>query len=168
MKYVTRLGAVAVALAMVALLAAPAFADGTTKVGYFLIRMAEFKNVHATDSRMAADALRTVGVRVPSDLDHDAALTEAVVARLSKLAGVRVTTSTPDRLFTATQVERFFGSFGDELAQNGAMTRACEGADCENPGNPDVDPQAPFDPFAKGKGKKKGKAKRPVTPTEPE
>ena len=40
--------------------------------------------------------------------------------------------------------------------------------DCNNPGNPDVDPQAPFDPFSKGKGKNKGKGKGTTTPSEPE
>ena len=40
--------------------------------------------------------------------------------------------------------------------------------DCNNPGNPDPDPQTPFDPFSKGKGKNKGKGKGTTTPTEPE
>ena len=159
---------------MVALLAAPSFADGSTKVGHFLIRMAEYKNIHTTDSRMAASALRNVGVDVPGDLNHDAALTESVVIRLSRLAGVNVTTSTPDRRFDAGQVERFFASFTDEFTQTGASQRGdfdCApglDGDCTNPGNPDVYPNAPFDPFSKGKGKNKGKGKSSQTPSEPE
>jgi len=174
MKHVTRLGAVAVVLSMVALLTAPALADGSSRVGHFLIRMAEFKNIHTTDSQMAADALRTVGVEVPGDLNHDAVLTESVVIRLSRLAGVNVTTSVPDRRFDAVQVDRFFASFSDEFTQTGASQRGdfdcapgLEG-DCNNPGNPDVFPNAPFDPFSKGKGKNKGKGKSSQTPSEPE
>jgi hypothetical protein len=156
--------------ALAVLVVAPALADGTTKVGDFLIRLAEFKNLHPADSRMAAGALTRVGIDVPGDLDHDAVLTEGEVTRLSRLAGVNVTTRTPGRIFNADQVERFFASFADELAASDAATRECThpSGDCSNPGNPYPDPQAPFDPFSKGKGKNKGKGKGGMTPTEPE
>jgi hypothetical protein len=174
MKQLSRLSAVAVAVCLVSLAVAPAMADGSIRVGQFLIRMAEFKNIRALDSETAADGLRAVGVRVPADLDHGALLTEADVARLSSLVGVRVTTSTPDRVFDEVQVDRFFASFSDEFSE-GAIGRSADfdcapglEGDCNNPGNPDVDPQAPFDPFSKGKGKNKGKGKGAVTPSEPE
>ena len=174
MKQLSRLCAVAVAVCMVSLVVAPAIADGSSRVGGFLIRMAEFKNIRAMDSQMAADGLRASGVKIPTNLDHEALLTEAAVTRLSQLAGVRVTTSTPDRVFDATQVDRFFASFADEFS-SGAIGRSADfdcapglDGDCNNPGNPNVDPQAPFDPFSKGKGKNKGKGKGASTPTEPE
>jgi hypothetical protein len=157
-----RMGAALVALA--AMIAVPAFAKDAT-VGDFVIELAKAKHVSASDSQDAADSLSAVGVRLPGDLQMDARLTEGDVARISRFAGLSVTTSRPDEPFNRLQVDRFFTSFQGELAQttqSGATVRE------ENPGNPDADPQAPFDPYAKGKGKKKGKAKGGRTPSEPE
>jgi hypothetical protein len=159
-----------VVVALAAMLATPALAANQATVGDFIIELAKAKRLNAADSRIAVDSLSAVGVRLPADVALNERLTEGEVARISRFAGLAVATSRPDAPFSRLQVERFFASFSGELSQTGATTRACDPAveNCDNPGNPDPDPQAPFDPFAKGKGKKKGKAKVARTPTEPE
>jgi len=164
-----RMGAALVALAV--LVAVPAFAKDAT-VGEFVIELAKAKRINAADSQNAVESLSAVGVRLPSDLQMNDRLTEGEVARISRFAGLSVTTSRPDQPFSRLQVDRFFTSFQGEIAQTqaGATMRSCDPAveNCDNPGNEDSDPQAPFDPYAKGKGKKKGKAKGGRTPSEPE
>jgi len=170
-----RLFAVTVVLAVVAS-AVPALASETS-VGDFIVKLAETKNVGAVDSRGAVEALRTVGVRLPSDLKLDAPLTEGEVIRIATLAGLNVRTSQPSRSFGRLQVERFFASFASELDTTSLLRHEegppCDGGtDCPNPGqgggpgNGNGGP--PFDPFSKGKGKHKGKAKAHQTPEEPE
>lgn len=173
MKYVGRLFTVMAVAAAVAV-AVPATASDTT-VGDFVVKLAETKNLRAADSRAAVEALRTLGVRLPSDLDLDAALTEGDVTKIAAVTGLNVRTSRPDRAFGRLQVERFFASFSDELDTASLRHEGgpCEGGiDCPNPGegggpgNGNGGP--PFDPFSKGKGKHKGKAKQHQTPSEPE
>jgi len=172
MRNPKRLGAMAVVFGLALAIAAPVFAADEATVGYFIVQLAKAKQLNAADSEVAADSLAAVGIRLPSDLNLNGALTEGDVARLSRLAGVAVSTSRPEASFGRVQVERFFNSFGGELAdESGATTRACDPAveNCDNPGSGDPDhTDKPFDPFSKGKGKKKGKAKGARTPSEPE
>lgn len=171
MRNPKRLGAMAIAVGMALAIAVPVFAADEATVGYFVVELAKAKRLNAANSEIAVDSLAAVGIRLPSDLNLRSSLTEGDVARLSRLAGVAVSTSRPDTPFNRVQVERFFTSFGGELAnESGATTRACDPAveNCDNPGTGDPDPGAAFDPFSKGKGKKKGKAKGARTPTEPE
>jgi len=161
MKTTKALGALGLACMML-LVAAPTRADSTTDVGDFIVALAKAKNLNSADPRVAQDSLAAVGVRIPADLDLDKRLTEGDVASLARLAGLRVNTSRPDAAFTEMQLGRFFDSFGGEL---GANTRGDNPGNGSGPGNGNGGP--PFDPFAKGQGKKKGKAKQPQTETEP-
>jgi hypothetical protein len=178
MRKVNRLAAVAVALILLAAVAAPALA-GQSDVAGFIQQLARSKNLNATDPAIALDSLRGVGVRLEANLKLDKKLTEADVATISRAAGLLVTTSNPDAYFDENKVDRFFQAFSVELGQNtgsGAFTSTeCDSTveNCDNPGQgsgPGTgNGNGPgFDPFSKGRGKKKGKAKQGRTPTDPE
>ncbi len=180
MSKINRLAAVAVALFVIAAVAAPALAAEAT-VGRFIQELAKVKNLNATDPAIAADSLRGVGVRLPAKLEFDKKLTERDVADISRRVGLLVTTSNPGAYFSEQKVDRFFQSFSTELTSpigsgSGAfVTTECDPAveNCDNPGQGEGPGTGngngpPFDPFAKGRGKKKGKAKQARTPTDPE
>lgn len=155
---VKRLGALFVAIALVAV-ALPAFAANEATVGQFVVKLAQARNLGATDARVAVDSLRGVGVRLPADLNFSAQLTEGDVARLSRAVGINVTTANPDNSFTNDQVDQFFSAFAVNL-QNNAGGDELAPADEDGP---------PFNPYSKGKGGSKGKKKgHDFTPTEPE
>ena len=136
--------------------AVPTFAAGDATVGEFVIKLAKTRNLAATDAGVAGNALRGVGVRVPADLNYSKRLTEGDVALLSRSFGLNVTTATPDTLFTADQVDRFFATFDVGITlDEGNATRARD--------------DLKFNPCSKGKGGSKGKKKgHDFTPTEPE
>ena len=168
MKKLIRCGVVVVALLMVAA-AAPAFANGPYTTADFVQRFAESRNLDATSSDVAAASLRTHGVRLPDDIDLDAPLTESAVVAISRAAGLRVTSSNPNRLFTREQVDSYFFAFSDELVTaDGAFDDVDQrtvrpyGSGNGNGWGP------PFDPFTKGKGKHKGHGKGWNSPTDPE
>jgi len=146
------------ALAAVVLLAAavaPSLAADVT-VGQFVQELARAKKLNATDGQIAAESLRTVGVHLPADLRLSNRLTEADVVRISRAAGLLVSTANPEAPFDDEQVDRFFVVFGSELA-------APPGDD------PIVEPLDPaFDPWTKGKGNHYGHHKYSRSPTEPE
>ena len=153
---VKRLGALFVA-ALLVMAAVPTFAASDATVGEFVIKLAKSRKLAATDARVAVDALRGIGVRIPADLNYRARLTEGDVARLSRSFGLNVTTTTPDNLFTTDQVDRFFATFGTDI--NSTLTESGSSSS----GGP------PFNPYAKGKGGANGKKKgHDFTPTEPE
>ena len=169
MKILARIGAMGVAALLVVAVAAPAFAANETTVGQFVQRLAITKNLNASDARIAEDSLRSVGIRLPSNLDMNARLTEADVVAISRAAGLRVTSSNPDQSFTNEQVDTFFFALADEIAVTGdpddeASTRTVRpyGEGNGNGWGP------PFDPFTKGKGKAKGKGKGWRSPHDPE
>ena len=152
---VKRLGALFVA-ALLVTAAVPAFAASDATVGEFVIKLAKARNLAATDARVAVDALRGIGVRVPADLNYSKKLTEGDVVRLARSFGLNVTTTTPDNSFTSHQVDRFFATFGVDM---GYTTRG-HSSTLSPPG---------FNPYAKGKGGSKGLKKgHGFTPTEPE
>lgn len=143
--------AVAVLLAAIA---APALAAEIT-TGQFVQELARAKKLNATDPGIAADSLRSVGIRLPVDLDLSQRLTESAVVRISRSAGLLVSTTNPEAPFDEEQMDRFFVVFGAEL----------EGT----PGDPIVEPLEPdFDPWTKGKGNHYGHYKGGRTPDEPE
>ena len=159
MKNVNRIGALVLAALLVA---APVFAAEMT-VGGFVVQLAKAKNLNATDARIASDALAGIGIVLPGDLKLSARLTEGDVTRISRVAGINVTTANPTAPFTTEQVERFFDTFSLELEPGlgggggGATTRS------HDQGN------QTFDPYAKGKGGAKGKKKgHDFSPEEPE
>ena len=157
---VKRLGALFVATLLVTA-ALPAFAASDATVGEFVIKLAKARNLAATDARVAVDALRGVGVRVPADLNYSKRLTEGDVARLSRVFGLNVTTTTPDNSFTTDQVDRFFATFGVDIGFTVGTETGNSGADHAS--------GLAFDPYSKGKGGSKGKKKgHDFTPTEPE
>jgi hypothetical protein len=152
-----RFGALSIALLLV-VAAMPAFAADAT-VGSFVIKLAKARNLAATDARIATDSLRGVGMRLPASLDHSKQLTEGEVARIARMMGINVSTSTPDDSFSSEQVDRFFVSFGSDL---GGSTVTTNGGDGDDDG-------PAFNPYSKGKGGSKGKKKgHDFTPTEPE
>ena len=157
---VKRLGALFVAAAMV-LVAVPTFAASDATVGDFVVRLAKARNLAATDARIAYDALRGVGVRLPADMSFSKRLTEGDVARVSRAMGLNVTTATPDNEFTNDQVDRFFSTFAVNIQLNNTGNDTVAG-DGNNEG-------PPFNPYSKGKGGSKGKKKgHNFTPTDPE
>jgi hypothetical protein len=174
MSKVKRLAAVAVALILTAAVAAPAIAGDST-VGRFVEELARVKNLNATDPAIAADSLRAVGVRLDRGLDLNKRLTESDVAEISRAAGLLVTTSNPEAFFDNQKLDQFFQAFQTELALGASSTTACDPAveNCdENPGQgsgPGTGAGGPpFDPFSKGRGHPRGKAKQNRTPTNPE
>ena len=177
MRKVNRLAAVAVALILLAAVAAPALA-GESDVAGFIQQLARSKNLNATDPAIALDSLRAVGVRLDPDMELQKKLTESDVARISRAAGLLVTTSNPDAYFDENKVDRFFQAFSVELGQNEGSafsTTACDSTieNCDNPGQGEGpgtgNGNGPgFDPFGKGRGNTKGKAKQSRTPTDPE
>jgi hypothetical protein len=175
-----RLGAVALAFVMMAVIAVPAFAaSDEVTVGRFVQEMAKAKRLNATDAVTARNSLRAAGIIVP-DISFSKRLTELDVTLFSRTAGLQVTTSNPDGYFNQDQVDRFFASFASEIgvpngagAGGGSTDEWCQNPNgCDNPGegtgpgNGNGGP--PFDPFTKGKGKNKGKGKSSRTPTDPE
>ena len=166
MRNLKRLGAMALVVMLAAVL--PALAKDAT-VGEFIMGLAKTKQVEATDIGSAVDSLARVGVRVPAGLNFSKSLTEADVSRISRLAGLNVTTTTPDQTFDSVQMDRFFVTFSGELgpgkgddyqARNGETP---DGSSGDAPGN-----GPPFDPYSKGKGGSKGKKKGHRSPTDPE
>jgi hypothetical protein len=169
MKILARIGAMGVAALLVAAVGVPAFAADEVTVGQFVQRLAVTKNLNATDARIASDSLRAVGVRLPADLDMNARLTESDVVAISRSAGLRVTSSNPEQAFTPEQVDAFFFALADEISVTGdpddeirTNTVRPYGEGNGNGWGP------PFDPFTKGKGQAKGKAKGWRSPYEPE
>jgi len=148
------LRALAVAV-LLAATAAPALAADIT-VGQFVQELARAKKLNATDPVIAAESLRTVGVRLPADLGFSRRLTEADVVRIARSAGLLVSTTNPEAPFDQEQMDRFFVVFGSELNTT---------AEAEPP----VEPHEPaFDPWTKGKGNHYGHHKYSRSPTEPE
>jgi hypothetical protein len=143
------------AAVLLAAIAAPALAADVT-IGKFVQELAQVKKLNATDARIAADSLATVGVRLPTDLRFSERLTEADVVRISRAAGLSVSTTNPEAPFDEDQMDQFFIIFGSEL-------------EVTQPGDPIVEPNAPdFDPWTKGKGNHYGHYKGGRTPSEPE
>ena len=95
MTIIKRVSAIAAVATLCLALATPAVAADVT-VGQFVKRLAQSKGLVATDARVAQDALRGVGIRIPSDLELSKQLTEGDVAVISRAAGLNVTSSNPD------------------------------------------------------------------------
>ena len=112
MRSVTR-SVLAIAV-LLAATAAPALAADVT-IGQFVQELAQAKKLNATDARIAADSLRTVGVRLPADLRLAERLTESDVVRISRAAGLLVSTANPEAPFDDEQMDQFFVVFGAEL-----------------------------------------------------
>ena len=165
MSNVKRLGVVAVLLVMSAAVAAPALAASEVTVGQFLQEFAKAKNLNATDPRIAADSLSAVGIEMPGDIQLTQRLTENVVIKISRSAGLNLSTSRPDASFSAEQVDRFFATFAGELRDDAVIGVR---SDCTPPSNGCNGNGPPFDPFSKGNGKSKGKGLGHRTPTDPE
>lgn len=153
MRSVT-LRALAIAVVLAAA-AAPSLAADVT-VGQFVQELARAKQLNATDAEIAAESLRSVGVRLPQDLRLSERLTEGDVVRISRAAGLSVSTTNPAAPFDEEQVDRFLVVFGVELGTT-------------PPDDPVVEPHDPdFDPWLKGKGNHYGHHKYSRSPTEPE
>jgi hypothetical protein len=128
----------------------PAMAANAFKVGDFVVRIAETKNLSASTPSVAASSLRQAGYRLPA-IDLGSVLTEGDVVGISNSLGIRVTTGQPDATFGETQVNNFFAAFSVELNTAADPSSGDEfGTDViGNNGNG-------ADPRDKGKGKKKG------------
>jgi len=160
MRNLMRLGAVAIALVMLA--AVPAEA-GELTVGQFVQQLARAKNLNATDASVASDALAGVGIILPSNLSYSKVLTEGDVAQIARVAGLNVRTANPTATFDSDKAGRFFSSFSGELRTGNKTYREKQyrkkGASDEDPTGEDEDD---------GSGKGKGKGKNDRTPTEPD
>ncbi len=161
MATIKRIGPIAAAAALFLAFVTPAMAASDITVGDFVQRLAAAKGLAGTDTRVAVDALRGIGVRVPADLNYSKKLTEGDVAIMARSFGLNVTTTNPDNLFTSDQVDSFFATFGGDidftLVGDDGLTSKHHA------------PGLTFDPYSKGKGGSKGKKKgHDFTPTEPE
>ena len=168
MATIKRIGTIAAAAALCLAIVTPAMAASDITVGDFVQRLAKAKGLAGTDARVANDALRGVGIRLPSELNFANRLTEGDVAVISRVAGLTVRTSNPLNDFSSQQTDLFFASFRDDLIgggdDNAPRSHTNPGAG-GGPGNGQSGP--PFDPFTKGKHGK-GKGKGVFTPTDPE
>ncbi len=166
MTIIKRIGTITAAAALCLALVTPAMAASDITVGDFVQRLAKAKGLAGTDTRVANDALRGIGIRLPGNLNFASRLTEGDVAVISRAAGLSVRTSNPLNAFSSQQTDMFFISFRDDLgdSENGTRSHTNPGGG-SGPGNGNGGP--PFDPFTKGKHGK-GKGKGIFTPTEPE
>jgi len=146
-------------LLLVVLFAVPASATEVT-VGTFVERLAQSKNLDATDARIAVRQLRDAGIHLPSDLVLSDRLTEGDVARISRALGLNVSTNRPGAGFSGEQMDVFFASYQVERAL--AADTSLDGVRSTGSG-------PPFNPYAKGKGGGKGKKRgHYVVPSDPE
>ena len=165
MRNLIGMGAIAVAALLVVATVAPALAASEVTVGRFVQELALHKSLGAVDVPTAVESLRSAGVRLPVNLDMDEALTEGDVVSISRAIGLRVTTSNPQTKFDANQVANFFLAVGEQIQDDTEIATYTDrpyGTGVGQGNGP------PFDPFTKGKGKHKGKAKGWQSPTEPE
>jgi hypothetical protein len=137
------------------------FASDQQTVGSFIQRLATHNRLEATTPEAADAALRNAGLRIPDNLDHSAALTQAHVVAITRAMGIKVSTTRPSSLFGERQVDQLFFYFGSELANRDGAAGG-QGTRAETPPDGEQD-GPPFDPFAKGKGK----GKQPHSPTDP-
>ena len=166
MATIKRTGTIVAVAALCLAFVTPAVAASDITVGDFVQRLAVAKGLAGTDARIAHDALRGIGIRLPGDLNFGNRLTEGDVAVISRAAGLNVRTSNPLNDFSNQQAEMFFISFKDDLGDDGNGTRShTNPGEGSGPGNGNGGP--PFDPFTKGKHGK-GKGKGVISPTEPE
>lgn len=166
MKKSGRLNATVVASLLVVVLALPAVAGDMT-VGSFVQRLAQEKKLDATDARTAVHSLAAAGVRLPADLPLDGRLTEGDVVRVSRSAGLHVTTASPSAYFDAARVDLFFDTFAYDLGPGRGTDDRTTGSGDQRSFDDRSGP--PFNPFGKGKGLggTKGKGKGPnFTPTD--
>lgn len=166
MAIIKRISTIAAVAALCLAVVTPAMAASDITVGDFVQRLAQARGLAGTDARVANDALRGVGIRLPGDLNFASRLTEGDVAAISRAAGLNVRTSNPTSAFNSQQTDMFFINFRDDFGEdeNGTRSHTNPGAG-DGPGNGNGGP--PFDPFTKGKHGK-GKGKGIFTPTEPE
>jgi hypothetical protein len=160
MRNLMRLGAVALAVALLA--AVPVTASDMT-VGQFVQQLARAKNLNASDPGVAKDALAGAGVLLPSNLDFAAPLTEGDVAKIARVAGLNVRTANPTATFDSGKADRFFSSFSGELRNGDKTYRSRQQRKREEP---DGESESDLEDDGSGKGKGKGKGER--TPTEPD
>ena len=156
------------ALAVLALITAPAMATETFTVGDFLVAIGQADGLPVDDGADAHVALTSRGFALPAKLALDSPLTEGEVVRIARGLGLRVATTRPDAPFGAAQGASFVSAFVNEWSaddSNGARgdegEEGGEGADGETGGGPD------FDPYSKGKGKAKSKGKGKQPPFSP-
>jgi hypothetical protein len=91
-----RLAALATLILSLALDSAHATAGDDVTVGRLVQEIARVLELDATDARVARESLSRAGLSLPADLDLNAALTEAEVVRVSRAAGLKLTTSRPE------------------------------------------------------------------------
>ena len=118
-------------------------------------------------------SLAASGVKLDAKIDPAKTLTQGDVVRIGKANALRVSTKSPDALFTAEEVSQFFSSYGLTLARSSGVAalsevdpRSATSATADEGGNGSNPPGDPAGHANTDKGKKKG---RPFqSPTEPE
>ena len=133
--------------------------DANLTVGDFLVQYARSMHIvlpaDASPS-VAQAALQAVGVPA-GDLELGRTLTHRDVVRIGRAAGLRITSKTPDKAFSQSEVNMFFEHYSVMLASRGT-----DGTDLR-----DVRTAASHDE-GKGKGKGHTKGKGHQSPTEPD
>ena len=165
MRNLTRIGALAIVLALVAASVAPVMASGEITVGRFIQQLARVKGLNASDPRVAADSLAGVGIYVPSYLKYGATLTEGDVAVIARAAGLNVKSGTPEAIFDTAMSDRFFRSFSSDLRSSAYSSPMI---DDEDETDDEIDDEGKDGKGPSGKGDGKGKGKPGRTPTDPE
>jgi hypothetical protein len=147
--------------------AAGTLSSGPT-VGDFVLKYAGALGLAGQNSKAeeARGALRKAGIIGSEPLDLNAPLTEGDVVRLSS-SQLRVTTESPERLFTHKKVAEFFDVFGSDLkqfARRGSQASASSSSgSMPVPSGDDVFAIKDV-PGNGGKGKGKGKGQSPHEP----
>jgi hypothetical protein len=132
-------------LALMLVSAMPVLAAGDITVGGFIQELARVKNLNATDARIAVDSLRSVGIRIPEEIQLTRKLTEGDVVEISRAVGLRVSTNNPEAPFTQEQVNSYLQAFSAELGVIGGSSE-----DPPTVRTPSFDPHSKGNAYAKG------------------
>ena len=134
-------------------------------VGDFLLQYA--RSIHMVlpadaTPEVAKAALQAVRALPSEELALDRVLTHADVVRLGRAAGLKITSSTPEKVFGKAETDLFFESFAAILAAHAGLPAPADGTTLRTAANS----SNAFEHANLDKGKKKG---RPFqSPTDPD
>ena len=133
-------------------LVAPVAARDAVTVGDFVVEFARARGFAPSSATEAKAALERAGIAIPGT-DLDRVLTQGDVVAIGNAAGLALTSTTPEAVFTGDEVSAFLATFAPELTATEG-DNSTDGAYNDNGA----------DPRTKGKGKKKGLFRSPSGP----
>jgi hypothetical protein len=142
-------------------------AEAPATVEDLVIAIADLRDLDAGSGDAAVRALRDTGVEV-SERDLGAVLTEARMTRVLSAAGLRVTTTRPDAVISAEQLDSILIGLAPEIGADDPSTTPTtdEAGPYPRPNDEAADPatKGKKNGTGKGKGKKKGHGVSPSSP----